>query len=230
MNDDRFEPRDEGQELTRFAAAKELLAAFSHTSAVGFGICDNQLRYQSINTALAASNGISVKAHLGRAVPDILGQVAESIEPALQHVLVTGEVVSRRIAGRLPTKQGMSYWIANYFPVKGAANKVRCTGAIAVEVTELRRLDEFLFKFTRDVPHNPDKESSRVARELHDSLTQYFIAVKNSLDAITQQLWQLDRGADEQLAPTIGLLDQRIMAMRTLVSTVANRFPIDRQS
>src|SRR4030081_3199528 len=128
MNDDQFEPFGEGLESTVFEEANRLLTAFSHTSAIGFGIWDNQLRYQSINSALAASNGISVEDHVGRTIPDIMGEVAESVEPALRHVLVTGELVSKKIAGRLPTKQGMSYRIANYFPVKAAVN-VRCMGA-----------------------------------------------------------------------------------------------------
>jgi signal transduction histidine kinase len=227
MNDDQFEPFG-GLEFTVFEEANRLLTALSHTSAIGFGICDNQLSYQSINSALAASNGISVEDHLGRTVRDIMGEVAESVEPALRHVLVTGELVSKKIAGRLPTKQGMSHWIANYFPVKATVN-VCCVGAPAVEVTELRTLDDFLSKLTRDLPRTPDQESSKIARELHDSVSQYFIALKNTVDGITQHLWQLDRGADEQLAPTIELLDQRILAMRTLVSTIANRFSIDCQ-
>lgn len=230
MNYDRFEPPSGEQEFPGVEKASGLLAAFSHASAIGFGICDDQLRHCSINRALAVSNGIAAEAHLGRTVPDIMGQVAESVEQALRHVLVTGKFVSKKIEGRLPAKQRTSYWIANYFPVKAAASKGRCLGAIAVEVTELRQLDEFLCTLARDLRRTPDNECSRVAQELHDSVSQYFIALKNSLGGITQHLWQLDKGADEQLARTVELLDQRIMAMRSFVSTVANRFPIDRQS
>jgi PAS domain-containing protein len=42
-----------------------LFAAFSNASAIGLALCDKQLRYRAINSALAAMNGIPAKAHLG---------------------------------------------------------------------------------------------------------------------------------------------------------------------
>src|SRR6476620_9667071 len=82
--------------------ANRLVRSFSHTSAIGFGICDRELRYQSINGALAATNGIAAEAHLGHTVRDVLGEVAAAVEPAFKRALITGEVVSKEISGKLP--------------------------------------------------------------------------------------------------------------------------------
>lgn len=59
-----------------------LFAAFSNASAIGLAPCDKQLRYQAINSALAAMNGVPAKTHLGNSVHDILGDVAAEVEPS----------------------------------------------------------------------------------------------------------------------------------------------------
>ena len=206
---------------------KRLLATFSHASAIGLGICDKQLRYQSINTALAAINGISVEAHLGNTVREVLGQTAGAVEPALAQVLATGEAVTKEITGELPSREGVVHCIVSYFPVKRTANRGQCLGGISVEITELKRLHQLCSKLTNGSVRTKDKERYWRARELQDSLHQYFKALTVSLASVTQHLWQLDKSADEQLAPAIELLDQRVLAIKTLVSAVAEEFPSD---
>ncbi len=218
-----------GRDLLALEKTTRLLDAFSHSSAIGFGICDRQLRYQSINNVLAASNGIQAEAHIGNTIRDVLGPVAEAIEPAFRRALVTGKVVSREIAGKLPAREGTVHWIANYFPVKSSSSQVQQMGAIAVEVTELRKLEEFFSKVSGDLVRTEDKENVWLARELQDSIKQYFASLTLSLKQLIQHFWDLDKSADEQLAPTIVSLDQRIVAMRERVSAVAGCFPIDRE-
>ena len=67
--------------------ASRLLAAFSCTSVIGLAVCDDQLRFQGINNALAAINGISPEEHVGKTVRDILRDAASQPEPALRRVL-----------------------------------------------------------------------------------------------------------------------------------------------
>jgi hypothetical protein len=45
--------------------SERLLQAFSQTSAIGFAIPDNQLRYQAINSCLASINGMPAQSALG---------------------------------------------------------------------------------------------------------------------------------------------------------------------
>ena len=206
---------------------ERLLETFSHTSAIGIAICDNQLRYQSVNTALAATNGISVEAHLGNTVRDVLGQAAEVVVPALTKVLITGKTMSTQFAVRLPSREGIVHCMVSYFPVKRPVHRGQCLGGISVETTELKRLHQLCSKLTDGPVRMKDKERYWRARELQDSLNQYFEALSLSLASVTQHVWQFDKSVEEQLAPAIELLDQRVLAMRTLVSGVAERFSID---
>src|SRR5712671_6084221 len=79
--------------LEGFSEPEQLLSAFFAASNVGLSIVDTQLNYQAINKALA-ENGFSVEAHLGKSMRDILGNAAESVEPILRSVLLTGEPVT----------------------------------------------------------------------------------------------------------------------------------------
>jgi PAS domain S-box-containing protein len=209
--------------------ANRLVRSFSHTSAIGFGICDRELRYQSINGALAACNGIAAEAHLGHTVRDVLGEVAAAVEPAFKRALTTGEVVSKEISGKLPNREGMLHWIATYFPVRGNGRRVQQMGAIAVDITELKKIDEFFSQLIRGLLSTGQKENSWRARELHDSIRQYFAALAMNLSLVTQHIWRSDKSADEQLAPTIESLDQRILAMRDVIAGVAAQFPINQE-
>jgi hypothetical protein len=213
------------QDLANLKDANKFLAAFSPTAAVGFGICDRNLRYQSINRTLAASNGVSVEAHLGNTVRDVLGEVAAFVEPAFQRVWATNEIVSKQIAGRLPARAGVVHWIANYFPLKTADNSSRHMGVIAAEVTELKILDQFFRKLTHELACNGNPESLRIAQNVCDSIDQYFAALTTSLGRLVRSKWELDKSADEQLAPTIELLEKRILDMRRLATALAEIRP-----
>jgi hypothetical protein len=39
--------------------------SFSHANAIGFALCDDRLRFQVVNGALAAFNGVPVVSHIG---------------------------------------------------------------------------------------------------------------------------------------------------------------------
>jgi hypothetical protein len=72
--------------------SRRLLQAFSHTSAIGLAILDDQLRYQGINNCLANINGMPAKDHLGVGVRELFGELSEKIaEPSYHRVLELGE-------------------------------------------------------------------------------------------------------------------------------------------
>jgi hypothetical protein len=208
------------REITSLEEAKRFLADFSPNSTVGFGICDDQLRYRWINKTLAASNGVSAEAHLGNTVRDILGEVALSIEPAFQQVLVTGDIVTREIAGEVRTRHCMVHWIASYFPLRTSGTRVQHVGALAIEVTALKRLDRFYRRLRDDMRRTGNEASLRVAQELCDSLDQYFAALITSMGKLRQDVWQLEKSVDQQFVPTTELLEKRLLEMRSLASSL----------
>jgi PAS domain-containing protein len=127
-----------------------LFTPFFATSRIGFGICDTQLRYQAINSALAATNQRPAEAHLGSTVREVLGEVATKIESAFERVLDTQKPVLKEISGKIPTREDTVHWIANYFPVKDSGGKVRGLGAIVVKITEQKALENSLRFWVRN--------------------------------------------------------------------------------
>ncbi|MEE9130385.1 MAG: PAS domain-containing protein [Phycisphaerales bacterium] len=67
----------------------------SQAENVGVGMClfDTELRYLQINPYLAAINGLSVEAHLGRTISEVIPDVAARVEPLLRGVMKTGKPV-----------------------------------------------------------------------------------------------------------------------------------------
>ena len=201
-----------------------LFAAFSNASAIGLALCDRQLRYQAINNALAAMNGIPAKAHLGNSMRDILGDVAAEVEPPLRRVFVTGQaVLLHDLRATLPTRTKPGYWIRDYFPIKDAGGRVQQVGSLVVEVTAQRKLEDLFREPASKLPHTT--ENWWFSRELHDSINQYHAALTTSLERLIQQ----PEKTSELYAQSIELLDQRIVTLQTLASVAACRFPTDQQ-
>src|SRR5579864_8362287 len=67
----------------------ELLAAFMSTPDIGVAVCNDQLRYEAINEALARMNGLPVEVHLDKTLRDVLRDAATAVEHSFQRVFVT---------------------------------------------------------------------------------------------------------------------------------------------
>ena len=117
-------------------------AVFTHAP-VGLVFWDRDLRYQRINEALAAINGVEPEAHLGRTPADVLGpELGAEVEATLRDVLereVKADGIELR--GETQAQPGViRQWVASYYPVvSGEGATVGVAGAV-IEVTELRRV------------------------------------------------------------------------------------------
>jgi formate hydrogenlyase transcriptional activator len=106
---------------------------------------DTSFRYLGINDAMAGMNGVPAEAHLGKSIHEILGDLAELVEPIFARVVSTGRaVLNREISAILPAKTEPGHWIGHYIPIKDASGEVTQIGAVVVEVTEQRKLEESL--------------------------------------------------------------------------------------
>jgi len=123
----------------------ELLSALFNEPAVGLAIIDHQLRYRSVNKALAAMIGVAPEKLPGRTIHDVLGKAAAAFEPPFKHVFSSGVDVSNlEISAKLPTRNEVGYWIQNYFAIRNATGRVEQVGAIVVEITEQKKLEQSL--------------------------------------------------------------------------------------
>jgi formate hydrogenlyase transcriptional activator len=125
--------------------SEQLLTAYFNASNVGLCILDKDLRFLAINHTLAKMNDIPAAAHLGKSVREVLGDFAELVEPLLHRVLATGQPVSNlEISFMLPNRTEPGHWMEHFIPIKDATGKVTQIGAVVVEITEQKKLEESL--------------------------------------------------------------------------------------
>ena len=109
------------------------------------GLCyfDTQLRYHYINEWLARMNGLSVPAHLGKTIEDVLGDNAIDIVTELRHVLESGEpIVDGEVTLETPAHPGEPRnYMHNYYPDTGADGSVVGVSCVVQDITELRQVE-----------------------------------------------------------------------------------------
>ncbi len=126
-----------------FSEPEQLLAAFFSASNVGFYILDKDLSYVAVNHALADMNGRPAAAHLGKTLREVLGELADKIEPELRRVLNTGKpVLNLEVSGVLPTRPDVEHQLAHYFPIQDGTGQVKQIGVMVVGNTGRRRLEQ----------------------------------------------------------------------------------------
>jgi DNA-binding CsgD family transcriptional regulator len=129
------------------------VSGVSQSSILGIAIYDANLRYVAVNNVLAAMNGIPPEMHIGRTVGEIIGPVASTVEPMLRSVLSTGQsILNVEIRGELPTREGPGYWIVDYIPIRNSADGVKLVGALALEITKLRKIEDCIHKLMSNLP------------------------------------------------------------------------------
>ena len=92
------------------SGAHEQLAELEHlyrTAPVGLAFLDAKLRYRRINEKLAAMNGASVEAHIGRTVGDMIPGIADRVTAIHRKVLRAGKpVLNVQVSGVVPSDLG----------------------------------------------------------------------------------------------------------------------------
>jgi len=128
----------EQQARAEMEQALSLVDSLISSAPVGFALMDTGLRYLRINPALAAINGLSVEAHLGRSLHEALPLAANMLEPPLRQVLKTGlPLINVEGSAETAARPGaLRHYLASFFPVKGPDGSVSGVGAASIEVTE----------------------------------------------------------------------------------------------
>ncbi|MGW1392624.1 SpoIIE family protein phosphatase [Streptomyces nigra] len=107
---------------------------------VGLAVLDTELRYVSVNPALAELNGLPAEAHLGHMPHELMqdAEAARTVEAALRAVLRTGEpVINRRIVGSTRAHPDMDrFWSISLYRLEDTAGTVLGVAGMAVDITE----------------------------------------------------------------------------------------------
>jgi formate hydrogenlyase transcriptional activator len=136
---------------------EKLLAAYFGSSSVGMGILDIGFRYLAVNKALAEINGIPASDHLGKTVREVLGDAADRLELQFQRVLAKREPVNFELAATLSAKKEAGHWIVHYLPIQDASGVVTRIGAVVVEITAQKKLEQSLKDVGGKLRHEMDR-------------------------------------------------------------------------
>ncbi len=118
-----------------------LIAAYFQSSTVGLCTLDVGLRYVTINDALARTHGIPAEQHLGRTVREILGTVADLLEPGFQRAFELGRPILNVEVGPVPPASAETgHRIEHIFPIKDESGTTTRILVVVFEVSEKRKL------------------------------------------------------------------------------------------
>ncbi|MBD1812646.1 PAS domain S-box protein [Microcoleus vaginatus DQ-U2] len=108
------------------------------TTPVGLAVLDKDLRFLRINQRLAEINGLSVEAHIGRTVREIIPDLADAAEPLLRHLLDTGEPMRNfELTGETKAQPGVvRTWIENWWPLKDTGGEIVGIHIVVQEITD----------------------------------------------------------------------------------------------
>jgi hypothetical protein len=91
--------------------------SFMDYAPMPIAILDKRLRFVRVNRAMAKVHRLPAKAHMGRAVAEVLPDLAKQIRPLLSKVLTTGEPAVTAIDSDVPAYSGAPHgWLAACFP------------------------------------------------------------------------------------------------------------------
>jgi PAS domain S-box-containing protein len=129
------------------------IEAIYATAPIGLCFLDRERRFVQLNERLAEINGLSVAAHLGRTLREILPELAQVQEPIFEQVMQTGEpVLDVEVQGITPAQPGVErYWSVSYYPLIAAGTTTTDTitadkqvlgiNIMVQEITERKRAE-----------------------------------------------------------------------------------------
>jgi len=110
------------------------------------GLCyiDADLRFVHINEWLAKINGLSVEAHLGKTLRELLPHLADGVEPQFQQVIDSGEpIIAGTVEAETPAHPGSKHTYEHYYyPDVGADGAVVGVSCVVLDITERKRDEE----------------------------------------------------------------------------------------
>src|SRR5499427_5842511 len=194
------------------------LDAFFSNAPVGLAIIDKNLRFQRINSPFSRLNGLSLEENRGLNVRDVTGEIRVQLESMIQRVVDTGvPILNREIRGQAPPNSNTaSWWLKSFFPISQEDGSVTQIGAIAQDITQLKKAENTVRWLSGRLLQSRDDERRRLARDLHDSLGQILTAVKMNLSYLSRDSVHLDERGHNAVTESRDLIDTCIKEERTL--------------
>jgi len=143
---------------------ESLLEAMFEKAPIGLWVVDRERRYLRVNETAAAFNGLSVAAHIGRRMADVLPHLAQAVDLLVERIFATGEPIpAREVCVESPQAPGTAVWfLGSGYPVRSPAGEVVAVGIVAVEISARKRAEQAL------------RESEDRFRQLAENIPEVF--------------------------------------------------------
>jgi PAS domain S-box-containing protein len=180
-------------EHERVQRDRTLLICAVESAPLGIALVDRSLRYLWVNPAAAAMVGLSVEAHIGRTVSEVLApEAAAQLVPLLRAVLETGQpIVDMEFEGATAQAPDVRRAIRfSYLPARGPDGELMGVSGIIRDVTEERaavqavRDREQKQALLAAVLNAEQAERAAISAAIHDDTVQVMTASLLALDRI----------------------------------------------
>ena len=118
------------------------------SSPVAFALYDRNLRFIRINRAFSELTGQAPHDHIGETLADVAPALAPTLSPALERV-VEYDLPLRDVELSLDApltdnwvRPAKRHWLASFYPVRTSSGGVLGVGALMLEITERKNLEE----------------------------------------------------------------------------------------
>lgn len=204
------ELRAEVEERKRSEAAlresEDRFAAFMKNTSASAWIKDETLRYVYVNTAGEQALGLAQPAILGKTDFDFWPEpVAVEIRANDEAVLASGNPLA--IYQTVPDRHGQVHYRRVFkFRFQDARGR-KYVGGVAMDITERKQAEEILRALPKSIFEAQENERRRVARELHDGVSQLLASIRFRLQAFDGKIFAGDPQLEAELTKVKQLLE-----------------------
>jgi two-component system sensor kinase FixL len=154
---------------------------------------DTELRYVRINERLAAINGQSVEAHIGRTLWEVIPEIATTVGPIMRGVLESGEpVLDLEVQVATPAEPDIErHWLTSYYPLTSPDGAALGVSVVVQDISEVKWAEGRARRHLEDLAHvsrlsTMGQMATGIAHELNQplaSIANYAFAGQQTIGA-----------------------------------------------
>jgi signal transduction histidine kinase len=157
-----------------------LLESILADAPIGRAYADSDLRYVWVNQALAKIHEKPIEYHLGKTVREVVPSVPVDFESKMKLVLEFGKPMLQ-----VPFKlAGKRNYECVLYPVRDEMKTIQGIGMAVSDVTDRKKSEGAKKRFLEYVVSTQESERKRIARELHDGVSQSLTALAMETQAL----------------------------------------------
>jgi PAS domain S-box-containing protein len=196
---------------------EELLKTFVKNVPAGIAMLDREMRYLQVSDRWCADYGVDASQVLGRShyelFPDIPPQWKQMHSRALR-----GETL-RADEDHWVRQDGSTVWVRwELRPWATIGREIGGVLILAEDITQRKKMEEALSRMSRKLIDSQEQERTRIARELHDDVSQQLALLAVELDQ-----WDQSSSHDTDLHDRIQNARRRIMEIGQDVQNLSHQ-------